>query len=649
MTISSIIGFFSSIFLLLSVARGENADFNCTELGTFPKSNTNCTGYIVCYQRNDNEFASIDVTCPEGSVYSEKDEICVDSASYECKDISVSNIAIETDPCNNTEGRFLKKGTECKSYYLCVERDNQIISTLYDCPKGSLFSKKRGRCMAGYECPKEGEPETAEDTTTTITTEATTTITTTTAAVETEPGPCNNEEGRVIKENTECRSYYLCLRKGGKISYTVYQCPNGSLFSTARGQCLRGYECPASNNPTTAAPTTTTTDESSTDIPTTEEPTNEPETGIPPAFRCTRAGNFVNEESKDCSTYIECASENQTGIVAACPDSKKFSYRTLTCETEANCPFSDEDSKACNNEPGRYENKEDKSCKSYVLCVMSKPNPNGDSYIVSKKYACPGKRIFSPKVAFCVDPSQYQCPYEEVTTPAETTVSAEVTTLIPTESVESNSTETPTHSSTAASDSTTVSQTEPISTTSQEDTTLVTDPETTSHNGTSTEPSMTRPTITTSRPTVSPTPTTTPRETEIPGTMPTSTNETTTVSDPEATTITIPPTEGTTSSAAPTTPITITQATTESANWTTTSGSLITTAWPETTTSHEPPCAVDSILNIQTGFYKNPSDVCSYISCINSVTVVYCGKGKCDKGKSYDDKINKCVASDVCN
>lgn len=560
----SISSFLLGIFLIIASATTnvigvESDDFKCTELGTFPKPKTNCKGYIVCYQRNDDEFASMDVMCPENTVYNEYEEVCVNATTYKCKDIVLPNE--EKDPCNNSPGRYPKNGSECKQYYLCIQKDNQISHSVYDCPSGASFDPEKGRCIRGYECPKEVVKD-----------------------------PCNNTEGRFIKENTGCKSYYLCLKKDGKITPTVYDCPINALFSIERGRCISNYVCPSDSQPTTTSTTTTTTTESPQTEPSTEtaepttvsssdpstteanttteeaetatttttttaEPSTEP-TAI--AFNCTKTGYFVNRLSKDCSTYIQCivSPEVNSTTLVACPSGTIFSYQTLQCEESSICPFSEETNKVCKNEPGRFENKDDKLCKSYILCVLSSPNPNGETFIVSKKYDCPGTRIFSSILSRCVNTSEYECPYKETIT-TSTTQSSESS---PTTSTTTTSGE----SSTTISSSTNSPQT-----TENQETTV----------------STTAPTLSTS-----------------------------------------------------------TSASTSEPTDSTSSTSTITT----TTTKPSDINCNFSIMDIKTGFYKDPTNVCSYISCVHNDEVLYCGRAKCDSGQAFSDTQKQCVTSDLC-
>lgn len=210
---------------------------------------------------------------------------------------------------------------------------------------------------------------------------------------------CQNKIGRVAKLNSNCDEYYLCTEINDVIIASLYHCPNGSKFSPEDKRCVRGFECPQIS--------TTVVDKNITWTTTSPIPDN--------IIKCNSSGNFVNPKSKDCSNYIQCALTNRllVGKIISCPSGKSFSYTKLECVIEPKrCPPSDERTKRICKGPGRFLNDEDTTCTSYVLCIPTN-NSNGDKFMVSQVYKCPGNTLFYVPESRCVlrtNIANYTCP-----------------------------------------------------------------------------------------------------------------------------------------------------------------------------------------------------------------------------------------------
>lgn len=61
-----------------------------------------------------------------------------------------------------------------------------------------------------------------------------------------------------------------------------------------------------------------------------------------------------------------------------------------------------------------------------------------------------------------------------------------------------------------------------------------------------------------------------------------------------------------------------------------------------------PNCSADCILSYKTGLYADRQDLCGYISCIRTDTVLYCAKMKCDKGYAFSEPSLRCIQSNLC-
>lgn len=221
---------------------------------------------------------------------------------------------------------------------------------------------------------------------------------------------CQDQVGRVAKLNSNCDEYFLCTSQNGVITGALYTCPTGSKFSPVDKRCVRGFECPES--------TSVIVDKNITSSTASPIPEN--------VIKCNSTGNFINPKSSNCSTYIQCNLTNGqlVGKIVECTIGKSFSYSTLECVVEPKrCPPSDVRTNRVCKGPGRFLNDEDKSCSSYVLCILSN-NSNGDKFMVSQIYKCPGNTLFYVPESRCIlktNVPNYACPIANTPAPNATT------------------------------------------------------------------------------------------------------------------------------------------------------------------------------------------------------------------------------------
>lgn len=112
--------------------------------------------------------------------------------------------------------------SNCKSFYVCSTVNGiDFVATEQNCDDGLLFDEIQEKCVpqSSYVCP-------AAD-------------------------PCQNQTGRFPIPNTNCSSYYFCMKKGNGTIRAIYRCPNGSKFSSFSRRCERAYECPEADATTT--------------------------------------------------------------------------------------------------------------------------------------------------------------------------------------------------------------------------------------------------------------------------------------------------------------------------------------------------------------------------------------------------------------
>ncbi|XP_046979022.1 probable endochitinase [Vanessa cardui] len=180
--------------------------------------------------------------------------------------------------------------------------------------------------------------------------------------------------GRFADPNdATCKNYTLCVlvstTTGQYLSYN-YVCPTTSLFNPATSQCTANYVCNA--NTTTANTTTSTV--------------------------CTAEGFTQDPTSTNCSSYIQCLSENGTFVEfpITCPDGSFYNPNSTLCETDYVCGFT------C-TAAGRFPDPAVTTCRNYYLCVLA-TNGTYAQYL----YTCPSTSVFNPNTRVCT--TSYTCP-----------------------------------------------------------------------------------------------------------------------------------------------------------------------------------------------------------------------------------------------
>lgn len=136
------LNFLMAISLLPLIISNVNSAYSCTGLGVFPKPQSKCRWYIICYQQNNSKFVADERFCTNDQVFNEYQSKCVPPQSYSCFD----------EPCANRVGYFSKPNTNCQDYYLCTKVNNHAVANTYSCPNGSRFSPLLSRCDPKYVC-----------------------------------------------------------------------------------------------------------------------------------------------------------------------------------------------------------------------------------------------------------------------------------------------------------------------------------------------------------------------------------------------------------------------------------------------------------------------------------------------------------------
>lgn len=183
-----------------------------------------------------------------------------------------------------------------------------------------------------------------------------------------------NQVGNFTIENTACKSYRSCQLENNSFVHTVNECPDNLIFSADANECAINATCP-----------------------------------VPVGFKCGNESRYVRPDSRTCSNYILC--KNGEAISVNCPPNTVFSWKRLYCVDNIDeCPnLNRAVRKYCVNGVGRYDNTEDLTCGSYILC--SKSNSN-NSYLVTSIQKCANSQlIFDPSVGRCIDlrGTNYRC------------------------------------------------------------------------------------------------------------------------------------------------------------------------------------------------------------------------------------------------
>lgn len=186
-----------------------------------------------------------------------------------------------------------------------------------------------------------------------------------------------NQVGNFTIENTACKSYRSCQLKNDSFVHTVNECPDNLIFSADTNECTSNAMCP-----------------------------------VPIGFKCGNESKYVRSDSRTCSSYISC--KNGGAISVNCPPNTVFSWNRLHCADNIDeCPnLNRAVKKYCANGVGRYDNIEDLTCGSYILCSKSYIQNSNNSYLVTSTQKCANSQlIFDPSVGRCIDlrGTNYRC------------------------------------------------------------------------------------------------------------------------------------------------------------------------------------------------------------------------------------------------
>ncbi|KAJ8725147.1 hypothetical protein PYW07_016105 [Mythimna separata] len=349
----------------------------CTSQGFFVDSESkNCSSYVECIQNEDGNYTRTIYTCPDNSLFNPNTTIC--DFDYECPTPPKPPIKPPPKPpitlvCTS-QGFFVdSESKNCSSYVECIQNeDGNYTRTVYTCPDNSLFNPNTTICDFDYECPTPPKPP---------------------LKPSPKPPTCTSQGFFVDSESKNCSSYVECIQnEDGNYTRTVYTCPDNSLFNPNTTICDFDYECPAPPKPPLKPPP--------------KPPTTKP------ALVCTSQGFFVDSESKNCSSYVECIQNedgNYTRTVYTCPDNSLFNPNTTICDFDYECPTPlkpplkpPPKPPTCTSQ-GFFVDSESKNCTSYVECIQ-----NEDGNYTQTVYTCPDNSLFNPNTTIC--DFDYECP-----------------------------------------------------------------------------------------------------------------------------------------------------------------------------------------------------------------------------------------------
>lgn len=118
-------------------------DYSCTGLadGYHAEHESNCHRYFYC--AGGDRLATL--SCLGGKIFDGR--ACVDVAQYECG--APPQKAIENNDRFCEQGFFIQQGTECRSYYFCVEGKRTYLT----CPLGQVFNGQVCSPKSQFSCP----------------------------------------------------------------------------------------------------------------------------------------------------------------------------------------------------------------------------------------------------------------------------------------------------------------------------------------------------------------------------------------------------------------------------------------------------------------------------------------------------------------
>lgn len=150
-------------------------------------------------------------------------------------------------------------------------------------------------------------------------------------------------------------------------------------------------------------------------------------------FTCTAVGRFADHSDTTCKNFYICSKKSDGQYIktaSSCSSDKLFNPDINRCSNDYTCQFTTTTSSTTEitttQEPeftciavGRYNNPQDKLCKTYYLCSKL-----GSSFIKTL-YKCPTASVFDPDQHKCS--TQYICPYITTEAPTSTTTSMDTT------------------------------------------------------------------------------------------------------------------------------------------------------------------------------------------------------------------------------
>ncbi|GIY89871.1 hypothetical protein CDAR_405733 [Caerostris darwini] len=352
----------------------------CPELnGRFLKPGTNCKKYYECRNGEPTEKQ-----CERDTLFDPSNQRCEWPDLYTCIEKP------QRKECPEENGRFLKEGTNCKKYYECrngeptekqCERDTLFDPSnqrcewpdLYtciekpqrkECPEeNGRFLKEGTNCKKYYEC-RNGEPtekRCEQDTLFDPLNQRCEWPDLYTCIEKPERKECSRRNGNFLKPNTNCRKYYEC--KNGEPE--LRQCERNALFNPETEECelMEYYTC-------------------------VEKPERK---------ECPRRnGNFLKPNT-NCRKYYEC--KNGEPEERQCQRNALFNPETEECELmEYYTCVEKPERKECPRRNGNFL-KPNTNCKKYYECKNGEPE-------VKK---CPKNKLFNPLTENCESTEYYSC------------------------------------------------------------------------------------------------------------------------------------------------------------------------------------------------------------------------------------------------
>lgn len=263
--------------------------------------------------------------------------------------------------CSST-GLFANTDSnDCKTFVSC---GYSMQPQVHSCPEDTFFWPEKQGCFSQYNCATNSMPG------------------------NTDPCELNNYYSVPDPSSSDCSKYIQCnlgyVYNDQSFQYkqaTTVQCDSGSAFKPGSG-CVSGYQC--SN------------------------------------YACTSEGLFVNPNSVDCTTYVQCWKLDRwlnSGLVStlnanviACPSNTKFNPQFNKCDSFYNCDGNDPHGGAdpCAEYNGAnpiVPNPYDSTQKSYISCRYGESGGYGSDGYVSidgiLKEQCPEKTFFSSLLGKC--------------------------------------------------------------------------------------------------------------------------------------------------------------------------------------------------------------------------------------------------------